>query len=159
MRRQCAQKCERSTKIKLKRGAKREIDRPRQNEMDRSGCGLGLHETRHVETNAWNIKKHEISWSKRNSPNYYNLANVCGGASAYAVFEFERPYLSIHNIFCRFPTLIYCFVCINYFRSIYLSKWLLLHVPTAVCLTFASFSSSSSVFSFPVLLFFNINCC
>lgn len=123
----------------------------RQTEMECGGCNW----VRRAKSN--HIKKHEISWSARNSPNYYNLANI-QPADVRAVFVFGMPYLSRHNIFCRFPTLIYCFVCTNYFRSIYLSNgYFYTYLPTGVCLTFAT-SPSPSSFSLWLLFFSSFIC-
>lgn len=85
------------------------------------------------ETNGWNIKKHEISWSKRNSPNYYNLANIRETAAA-AVSRFRiRDALFVDTQYILYVSHTYLLFCLHKLFSIDISvKWLLLHVPTAL---------------------------
>lgn len=65
-------------------------------------------DVRRDQTTVWNIKKHEISWSKRNSPNYYNLANIRPTSQPVS----QRAHMRFSNsrcLICRYTINFVCF--------------------------------------------------
>lgn len=113
-----------------------------------------------------NIKKHEISWSKRNSPNYYNLANIQRTAhsiqyEAQLICDFRYirwETLFVDTQYILYVSHTYLLFCLHklFSISIYVCQMVTIYTFIywylfSVCFFFVVFS-----ISFPVVFFFSL---